>query len=79
MANTLNHLSVDKVISIAKTIPTIKIRLPKQNKVIYRTMILTPKHKAIAKSCSEELPICCFKDVLIFSSVIFSKYSSSAD
>ncbi|MDR2407459.1 MAG: hypothetical protein LBE13_05030 [Bacteroidales bacterium] len=48
------NLSVDKVISIAKTIPTVKIRLPKQNKVIYRTMILTPKHKAIAKLLDEQ-------------------------
>jgi hypothetical protein len=48
------NLSVDKVIIIAKTIPSIKIRLSKQNKVIYRTMVLTPKHKAIAKLLDEQ-------------------------
>ncbi len=42
------NLSVDKVLSIAKTITTIKIRLPSSGTVTTKTMLLTPKHKSIS-------------------------------
>jgi transposase len=42
------NLSVDKVLAIAKTITTIKVRLPKSNTVMTKTMLLTPKQKSIA-------------------------------
>jgi transposase len=42
-------LSVDKVLSIAKTITTIKVRLQESNETIVKTMILTEKHKSIAR------------------------------
>jgi len=41
-------LSVDKVLSIAKTITTIKVKLPISGSTLSKTMILTPKHKSIA-------------------------------
>lgn len=44
--NNIN-LSVDKVLDIAKTITTLKVKLPVSNKTITQTMILTPKHKSI--------------------------------
>jgi transposase len=40
-------LSVDKVISISKTITTIKIKLPISNKHLSKTMIITSRHKSI--------------------------------
>lgn len=40
-------LSVDKILSIAKTITTIKIKLPSSNAVHTQTLFLTPKHKSI--------------------------------
>lgn len=48
------ELSVDKVLAIAKTITTIRIRLPKSDKIIEETMFLTPKHKQIAKLFEDE-------------------------
>ncbi len=42
-------LSVDKVLNIAKTITTIKVNMPLSGKVLVKTMILTSKHKSIAK------------------------------
>ena len=42
------NLSVDKVISIAKTITTLKINLPKSGNTIMRTMFTTKKQKSIA-------------------------------
>lgn len=42
------ELSVDKVLKIAKTITTIKVRLPKSDKTITKTMLLTSKHRSIA-------------------------------
>lgn len=42
------NLSVDKVLAIAKTITTIKVKLPKSGKTIEETMFLTPEHKSIA-------------------------------
>jgi hypothetical protein len=40
-------LSVDKVLNIAKTITTIKIKLPVSGETITKTMLLTPKHRVI--------------------------------
>ena len=42
------NLSVDKVLSIAKTITTIKVKLPISDTTLVRTMLLTSKHKSIA-------------------------------
>jgi transposase len=41
------NLSVDKVLNIAKTITTIKVRLPKSGTTLTKTMLLTPRHKSI--------------------------------
>jgi hypothetical protein len=40
-------ISVDKVLEIAKTITTLKIKLVNTNKTIYKTMILSQNHKKI--------------------------------
>jgi transposase len=40
--------SVDKVLEIAKTIVTIRVRLPHSNKTVERTMLITEAHKSIA-------------------------------
>ena len=42
------NLSVDKVLDIARTITTIKLRLPQTRQTISRTMLLTDRHKSIA-------------------------------
>ena len=42
------NLSVDKVLDIAKTITTLKIKLPRSNDTMAKTMLLTSKHKSIA-------------------------------
>lgn len=42
-------ISVDKVLAIAKTIITVKVRLPKSERVIEKNMFLTPEHKSIEK------------------------------
>jgi transposase len=42
-------LSVDKVLSIAKTITTIKVKLRESKETITKTMILTDRHKSIAR------------------------------
>jgi hypothetical protein len=41
-------LSVDKVLDIAKTVTTMKVRLPLSEKTLTQTMLLTPKHRQIA-------------------------------
>ena len=41
-------MSVDNVLNIAKTITTIKIRLPESKLVMSKTMLLTDRHKSIA-------------------------------
>ena len=41
------NLSVDKVLNIAKTVTTIKIRLPESGETLTKTMLLTAKHKSI--------------------------------
>jgi transposase len=42
------NLSVDKVLNIAKTVTTIKIKLPISGETLTKTMLLTPKHQSIA-------------------------------
>jgi len=44
-----SNLSVDKVLDIAKTVTTIKIKNPGSGTTISKTMLLTPKHKSIAR------------------------------
>jgi transposase len=41
------NLSVDKVLNIAKTITTLKIKLPASGETLTKTMLLTVKHKTI--------------------------------
>jgi transposase len=41
-------ISVDKVLEIAKTITTIRVRLPHSNKTVERTILITDVHKSIA-------------------------------
>jgi hypothetical protein len=43
------NLSVDKVLNIAKTITTLKIKLPSSGETMTKTMLLTAKHKSIAR------------------------------
>ena len=40
-------MSVDKVIKIAKTITTVRLRLPLNDETITRTMMLTPEHRSL--------------------------------
>ncbi len=47
-------ISVEKVLNIAKTIATIKLKLPKSKETITRTMFLTPQQKSISKLYEEE-------------------------
>jgi len=42
------NMSVDKVLEIAKTIATIRVRLPHSNKIVERTMLITEAHQSIA-------------------------------
>jgi hypothetical protein len=42
------NISVDKVLEIAKTITTIRVRLPHSNTTVERTMLITEAHKSIA-------------------------------
>ena len=46
--NNINK-SVDTVLDIAKTITTIKIKLPASGETMTKTMLLTAKHKSIAQ------------------------------
>ncbi|OFY22584.1 MAG: hypothetical protein A2X02_02350 [Bacteroidetes bacterium GWF2_29_10] len=48
------NLSVDKVLDIAKTVTSIKVKLPLQNKIVSKIMLLTKKHKLIEKLFSED-------------------------
>jgi transposase len=43
------NLSVDKVLNIAKTITTLKIKLPACGEVLTKTMLITQKHNTIKK------------------------------
>ena len=47
------EMSVDKVLSIAKTVTTLKINMPVSGNIMTKTMILTPKHKSIEKLFEE--------------------------
>lgn len=40
-------MSVDTLLKIAKTITTIRLRLPLNGSMLTRTMLLTPEHKAL--------------------------------
>jgi transposase len=40
-------MSVDSVLKIAKTITTIRLRLPLNDKIIYKTMLLTPAQQSL--------------------------------
>ena len=42
------NLSVDKVLDIARTITTIRVRLPEARQTISRTMLITERHKSIS-------------------------------
>ncbi len=42
-------MSVDKVLSIAKTITTIRVKLQESKEIMEKTMLLTDKHKSIEK------------------------------
>jgi hypothetical protein len=46
-------MSIDKVLSIAKTITTLKIRLPLSNDTLTKTMLLTQLHKSIDRIFDE--------------------------
>jgi len=46
-------LSVDRVLEIAKTITTIRLRLPESGETIEKTMLLTERHKSIARLFDE--------------------------
>lgn len=48
-------LSVDKVLNIAKTVTTIKVRLPKSKNYITKTMLITPKQKLLAPLINGDL------------------------
>ena len=43
------NMSVDKVLDIAKTITTIKVRMPQTRQTISRTMLITDRHKSISR------------------------------
>jgi transposase len=45
--NAIN-MSVDKVLDIAKTITTIKVKLKESKETLTKTMLITPRHKSIA-------------------------------
>lgn len=47
-------LSADKALAIAKTITTLKIKLPLQNKSIYHTLLLTKQHNQLKLLYNEE-------------------------
>lgn len=47
-------LSVDKVLNIARTITTLKIKLPKSGETMSKTMLITPRHKLIAPLFEEK-------------------------
>ena len=49
------ELSADKVLEIAKTVTTIKIKLPVSGKTITQTMLLTDRQKLIEKLINEPI------------------------
>jgi len=48
------NISVDKVLDIARTITTIKVWLPQTRQTISRTMLITDRHKSIARLFDED-------------------------
>lgn len=48
-----SNLSVGKVLDIAKTVATIKIKLPTSNTTMTKTMLMTPKQKSIERLFDE--------------------------
>ena len=48
------NLSVDRVLEIAKTITTVRLRLPDSGQTIEKTMLLTAQHKSIAQLFDEK-------------------------
>ena len=42
-------MNVDKALGIAKTVATLKIRLPASGETMDKTMLITQKHKSIEK------------------------------
>lgn len=48
-----SNLSVGKVLDIAKTVATIKIKLPTSNTTMTKTMLMTPKQKSIDRLFDE--------------------------
>ena len=48
------NMSVDKVLDIAKTITTLKIKLPLSGETLTKTMLITTKHNSIRKLLDEE-------------------------
>lgn len=48
-----SNLSVGKVLDIAKTVATIKIKLPTSNTTMTKTMLITPKQKSIERLFDE--------------------------
>jgi hypothetical protein len=49
LKNSGIKLSVDKVLNIAKTITTVRVKLQESKETITKTMLLTDKHNSIAK------------------------------
>lgn len=49
LKNNNIQLSVNRVINIAKTITTVKIRIPCNDQIVSKTMFLTKNHKMIEK------------------------------
>ena len=47
-------LSVDKVLNIAKTITTVRVKLPKSKKTLSKTMVLTSRHRQVAPLLNEK-------------------------
>jgi len=43
------NLSVDKVLSIAKTVTSLKVKLPASGEILTKIMLITPKHLSISK------------------------------
>jgi len=53
LENNIN-LSVDKVLSIAKTVTTIRVKLPHNNSVFTKLMLLSAKHNQIAAMFADQ-------------------------
>ena len=48
------NISIDKVLDIARTLTTIKVRLPQTRQTISRTMLITDRHKLISSLSDEK-------------------------